>query len=289
MKRGILLLAMVSILLLPGCVEWKHETIVFRYDPERDELRMLVVYDGIFGGGDADSDIRQLGTVLARPRAFFFSNWIFEYDRDTWVKMAMREVTGDESVEFGEAQDTLIECVLQGARVMNGAFYLNHDGELAAWQRVTLTYASEVVAAANAYVNAAILSGDINASDLAISRGAQALVIDAATAGHAWVTLDANRFEVRIPASYDDYVAMLDETPEAELVLVRAAGLEISHSGSMMRVALALSPDSATAVSLPVAVGAYKPNLVDFVQREALMSPRPDRDHLVRRYVDLVP
>ncbi|MFP6837207.1 MAG: hypothetical protein VB948_14010 [Pseudomonadales bacterium] len=75
-------------LLLGGCVEFERQTMVYRHDTERDELRMLMIYEGIYGSGREERDRKELLSVLLRPRTFFFSNWLLEYDRDQWIELA---------------------------------------------------------------------------------------------------------------------------------------------------------------------------------------------------------
>ena len=78
-----------------SCIEFEQEKLTYVHDEEKDELRVTLTYEGIFGNLDkgqnsqhgpddittADSlnqqQIEQLESVLEQKRAFFFSNWIF--------------------------------------------------------------------------------------------------------------------------------------------------------------------------------------------------------------------
>ena len=70
----------------------RESEIVYYLDQEKDEIRMTLRYEGIFGnlkeGSSHDKvtpdklnqkQIEQLASVLNEKQAFFFSNWIFEY------------------------------------------------------------------------------------------------------------------------------------------------------------------------------------------------------------------
>jgi len=289
MKRLILVLAVAlgSLLTLSGCVEWERQTVTYRYHPDRDELRMLIVYDGVYSAGSLSSGIDQLRTVLARPRAFFFDNWISEYDRDAWVRLASEPAAEDMPEDLADAMEAVVDHMLDDVRVMNGAFYLNGNNELAAYQRLTLTHVSEFVAAVNTLVNAAVVHGEVDAGDFGFSADySDTLLRDAAWSGHEWLTLDAGEFSLHVPVTFDDYVAMLEASSETGLAWLRDAGVGISHASSTLAVRLPASGGSHSTLSLPVFPRAYKPNLVEFVEDEALMSPRPDLEALSRRFVD---
>src|SRR5437868_530942 len=85
------LLPFLGILLLTSCITFDHQTMDFQYDREKDRLLILQVYEGIHGeSGSADlteTEKGQLDTVMKTEATFFFSNWPFEYRRDTVEKL----------------------------------------------------------------------------------------------------------------------------------------------------------------------------------------------------------
>ena len=85
--------------LFSSCMEFESQEVVYRYHEAEDTLLVTLRYEGIFGtakegdfndpAGDdvpkaealSERQVEQLESVLAGGRAFFFSNWISEYNR----------------------------------------------------------------------------------------------------------------------------------------------------------------------------------------------------------------
>ena len=79
---------------LSSCIEFENQELIYHHDEEKDEIRMTLNYQGIFGNLDKGQNtqnnpedmatkdrlnqkqISQLESVLEQKRAFFFSNWI---------------------------------------------------------------------------------------------------------------------------------------------------------------------------------------------------------------------
>ena len=92
-----------------SCIEFEQEKLTYIHDEEKDELRVTLTYEGIFGNLDKGQNsqngpddittkdnlnqkqIEQLESVLAQKRAFFFSNWIFEYNQNTLKEILKNE------------------------------------------------------------------------------------------------------------------------------------------------------------------------------------------------------
>src|SRR5919198_2743031 len=80
---------LLPLALLTGCLEFGKQTMSYHYDKATDTLRIFQDYHGIFGEdakgkpgeGLSAEEQEQLESVLKGQRTFFFSNWIFEYNR----------------------------------------------------------------------------------------------------------------------------------------------------------------------------------------------------------------
>src|SRR5262245_49230124 len=83
-SRFLLLVACMG--LVTGCLEFEQQTLTYRYDAKTDTLRIFQSYQGIFGADGNDGlskdELEQLNSVLTGQRTFFFSNWVWEFNRD---------------------------------------------------------------------------------------------------------------------------------------------------------------------------------------------------------------
>ena len=152
-----------------SCIEFEQEKLTYVHDEEKDELRVTLTYEGIFGNLDKGQNsqngpddittkeslnqkqIEQLESVLAQKRAFFFSNWIFEYNQNTLkeiLKNEEEELTNEGKV-FGKPEKELIKALLDEIEVKNIGFYLDAKGRLCGAQTLRLSNASKVITMAN--------------------------------------------------------------------------------------------------------------------------------------------
>jgi len=158
------LLGLCLCLSFTGCIEFEKQELVYHHDQEKDEIRMTLRYEGIFGnlkGGQnmqknledkATPDmlnlfqIEQLASVLNEKQAFFFSNWLFEYKRVSLKAMLKDKPEGN---TFGQPEKDLIEALLKNVEIENVGFYKDKDGRLCGAQTLRLSNASKVISLAN--------------------------------------------------------------------------------------------------------------------------------------------
>ena len=126
---------------------------------EKDELRVTLRYEGIFGNLDKGKNsqngpyditakdtlnqkqIEQLESVLEKKRAFFFSNWIFEYNQNTLKEILKNEEEelATASIVFGKPDKDLIKALLDEIEVENVGFYVDAKGRLCGAQTLRLS------------------------------------------------------------------------------------------------------------------------------------------------------
>ena len=165
------LLARIFFLLMPlllsSCIEFESQEIVYHHDQEKDEIRMTLRYEGIFGNLKKSGQfvsyqktpedkatpeklnqlqIEQLASVLNEKQAFFFSNWLFEYKRVSLKAMLKDKPEGN---TFGQPEKDLIEALLKNVEIENVGFYKDKDGRLCGAQTLKLSHASKVISLAN--------------------------------------------------------------------------------------------------------------------------------------------
>ena len=150
---------------LSSCIEFETEEIVYHHDEEKDEIRMKLIYEGIFGNLKVGQNmqknpddkaapeklnqlqVEQLASVLNGDQAFFFSNWIFKYKRVALKEMLKEEPKG--SLAFGKPEKDLIEALIKNVEIDSVGFYRDKDGRLCGAQTLRLSNASKVISLAN--------------------------------------------------------------------------------------------------------------------------------------------
>ena len=145
MKRHVFLLG-ILLLACSSCVEFERQDLWFRYDEKEDTLRIFNRYGGVFSNGDENEAMRQLASVMAGGRAFFFSTWLLEYNA--------REVEQAQWPRGTRAEDrSLARMLLDNMSVRNGKFFLSAEGKLCSYQFVEVKNASRLVKAVNTWIN----------------------------------------------------------------------------------------------------------------------------------------
>ena len=148
-----------------SCIEFEREKLTYIHDEEKDELRITLAYEGIFGnldkGKNSQNDlyditstdslnqkqIEQIESVLEQERAFFYSNWIFEYNQNTLeqiLKKEEKELTTEGRV-LGKPEKELIKSLRAEIEVENVGFYEDAKGQLCGAQTFKLSNASKVI------------------------------------------------------------------------------------------------------------------------------------------------
>ena len=176
MKYSLSSLILFLCLTFSSCIEFERQKIPYVHDEEKDELRVTLTYEGIFGnlekgqnsqhGPDdittVDSlnqkQIEQLESVLEQKRAFFFSNWIFEYSASSSAKMLEKIIKENGQGKFGEAEKKLIELLHKNVEVQNIGFYKNKMEKLCGGQTLKISSISQVIASANEVIQRQIIA-----------------------------------------------------------------------------------------------------------------------------------
>jgi hypothetical protein len=158
-----------------SCIEFEREKLTYIHDEEKDELRITLRYEGIFGNLDKGQNsqhgpddiptdslnqqqIEQLESVLEEKRAFFFSNWIFEYSASSSAKMLEKIIKENGQGKFGEPEKKLIELLHKNVEVQNIGFYKNKIGKLCGGQTLKISNISQVLASANEVIQRQIIA-----------------------------------------------------------------------------------------------------------------------------------
>jgi hypothetical protein len=153
-----------------GCIEFEDQEIVYHHDEEKDEIRMTLCYEGIFGNLKKSGQfvsyqktpedkatpeklnllqVEQLASVLNEKQAFFFHNWMFEFKRVSLKAMLKDETQRRKGIMFGQPEKDLIEALIKNVEIENVGFYKDKDGRLCGAQNLRLSNASKVISLYN--------------------------------------------------------------------------------------------------------------------------------------------
>jgi hypothetical protein len=149
---------------LSGCIEFEEEEVQWRYLPDEDVLLVALRYEGIHGGdgkrdGEGkgekkpaaaeldDGEIGQLDAVMKGGRAFFFNNWIFEFNR-----RQLEEFLKKQGEETGLPQARLTQLLLKEVEVRNVGFFLDGRGHLCGAQTLQVGNVSGLLGLTNELV-----------------------------------------------------------------------------------------------------------------------------------------
>lgn len=256
-----------------GCLEFKEQTMTYRYVKAADELRIFQDYRGIFGAdADGKADVplsgdeqEQLDSVWKGQRTFFFANWIFEYDREDLE--GYRDALKDpEKTDLAAADrpkmEHLVGLVLDNVKVDNGPFYLDADGRLCGVQSVTVGKLSQIVAAVNGCTEIFLNQmQDENKEKPEDRKAVERFREDKAA---KFLQQDGNALVLRWPMSRQSYDKGFGaKADDAEAVKqARAAGIGITWADDVATFSIGKADDGLTSITLPVFDNEYVPNAI---------------------------
>ena len=107
-------------------MEFEDQEIRWRYLPENDVLVATLRYQGIYGGKEdkkrplesiSKKQAQQLASVMEVERAFFFNNWISEFNR-----AAFEQKLSESDQVHPSIQSKLFKLLLQEIKVVKDQF-----------------------------------------------------------------------------------------------------------------------------------------------------------------------
>ena len=185
----------VLLLLLPGCVQLTGQRITWFYDQAKDELQILIHYDGIHDSGnanDGEKGAQQIPRFVQEGNVMIL-DWPLQLE--TIRKAAEENGAGPLQKDWAQ--------LFQSLKVEAVGYYREPDGRVGAVQRITVPRASEFVAQANRLVSRTILA-KWPAADRTEGRTLQR-ICDAAEKGHDWIRLDGQSIRIDVPIQADEW------------------------------------------------------------------------------------
>lgn len=215
MKLTLLRVALLALPLgLGACADFNEQTLYLYHDQERDQLHLLILYQGIHYEGDPDESKKQLDEFFSQPwHLVIADHWLGHLRRD-------RLVSDLANFTSSPAEKRVSELLLRNLEVANGRFYQDDATRLCGYQRVTLRKASEFMQALNALVSEVISQEPLKGkAPYDFSERTRALFAQAASRRHPWFSLDGQSIRFRCPFDDGDYrrwkKAILSDAREA--------------------------------------------------------------------------
>lgn len=184
-----------AVLLCAGCdVTVDQQTNVIVMDPATDEVRALVVFEGIHARPDGIKEIKvfvESAQQFCLPRC----NGGRPFD------LAPAPEEKEPDTESARNSRAMRDLTRRHFVIRNRAFFLNPDGRLSGWQEITIRDARQYVAALNG-----LISDDVAHSSKApkppyMDDTTYALLKDAVRLHHQWIQIEPGRVSVTIPGS----------------------------------------------------------------------------------------
>jgi hypothetical protein len=184
---------------VPACVELTGQRLTWSYDPAKDEIVVLLHYDGIHdsGGDSSGKGVRQIPEFVAGGNVMLL-DWIGHLD------MAQLRARAEDPATKPLERDCA--KLLTTFRAEAIGHYREPDGRIGALQRITVPRASDFVRKANELINRSILEQSGEGTNPVDRR-----VRKAAETRHAWFRLDGNAIRVAVPVPPDQWAMLKAE------------------------------------------------------------------------------
>jgi hypothetical protein len=271
------LITCLAVLLLPGCIEFEKQTLVFRHYPETDTLVIWQHYEGIHGEdqehGLTETEREQLHSVVNGQRTFFFANWALEYS-DTIIDGNIKSLQDElnEGIEPKAAADiarqmlAFAKLIKKSVTIKNGPFYLNEQKRLSATQQVTIRNIGKIIRESNALFHVTNLQGDEVFTRFEEGDPNIELLEKSAHAKMKYVILKGQQLQFRWPMTAENFRKGLKDKEVAKAIaLARKAGVTIRHKDNLLIITAGKVKATDTFVSIPLPDVAFQPNATDAV------------------------
>ena len=221
-------------LTLSSCIEFENQEIVYEHDIEKDELRLVLRYEGIFGNLDKgqnskkdskdiatkktlnEKQIEQLESVINEKRAFFFTNWIFEYSPKTLPQFLEETIKRNDNGRFGKPEQDLIKALIENIELQNIGFHKNGQGQLCGAQTLRIQNFSEVLKLSNRVIRRQTIAhvpqlreelakGEVRNS---ISEENIQFLVKKMKDPYPFIQIDGNLLSFQFPNLYPDSVSI---------------------------------------------------------------------------------
>jgi len=212
---GLVLLA-AALWSMSGCVELTGQRISWFYDAVKDELQVLIHYDGIHDSGSS-----QHGKGIEQIPEFVRSGNVLIFDWPFHLEMGdVRKTLGDESADPRKKQWCRLIASIKTKPI---GYYREPNGRIGAAQLVTIPKARQFVRQLNEMINLEVAEETVP-PDEPLARTHRRMQA-AAKKGHQWLQLDGHAIRLQMPVHPEEWAVVKGEfLQELARSIVVAAG-----------------------------------------------------------------
>ncbi|MHB1156619.1 MAG: hypothetical protein ACYC26_07250 [Phycisphaerales bacterium] len=204
MRFGCAALTMI-LLAITGCVELTGQRLSFRYDAEKDELTALLFYDGIHDTNHDSTTPAEDLTEFVKNGDVMLADWALHI----FQPAQMKEKLAKADANLQPAERELMRQALESVHTHAIGHYRDAQGRIGAAQAITISDASKLVAAANAWINEQLHDKQID-EHYRYNR-TKKLLQDAAKKDHVWLKLDGNSIVYTTPVDRSEWAKLKAE------------------------------------------------------------------------------
>ena len=271
---------------LSSCIEFESQDLVYHHDDEKDEIRITLNYHGIFGNLDKGQNtqknpgdmvtngslnqkqIEQLESVLDQKRAFFFSNWIFEFSPKLLAQMLEDRSERNKDHRFGKAETVLIQNLMKNSELNNIAFYLGSNGKICGAQTLRIKNLSSILTLANKVIQGQTIANipqwrkELSSKELSTTPDKEAIQLleKKMATPYTFIKMDGNLLTLQFPSIYSDPEKMAqsvsNDLPHGAVVSMKDGDLIIKVG----------SPSGETGKLQKKCFDGYSPNAKNYLQ-----------------------
>tara|TARA_B100001094_G_scaffold330241_1_gene394987 strand:- start:336 stop:1181 length:846 start_codon:yes stop_codon:yes gene_type:complete len=203
-----------------------------------DTLLIALKYEGIYGATKAgfddrsqdvateeqlsDRQVEQLESVLAGGRAFFFNNWISEYNRAGCAEALQKMQDGKHpEMVFGDPEEKLLNALLDYSEVNNLGFYLDENKRLCGVQSMRISHFTRFIRLLNVFFRRQFVEKfpklrkeQSEAVKSSLSRESIDLLEQALKEDYDFLVHEGNLLSVQFPVAKLDYERVEEEMQE---------------------------------------------------------------------------
>lgn len=197
MASSLLVLLEIVLLVISGCVELTSQRISWFYDAPKDELRILIHYDGIHDSGDDthDEGVKQVREFVKNGDVMF-RDWAWH------LEMAdLRRQLHDPNTKALEKDEARL---FTSIKTEPAGYYREPDGRMGAAQLVTITEAKAFIRKLNGLISRQGLEDETKKDD--VMTRTQERMHAAAKDNYQWFTIEGHALRVTLPVHPDEWL-----------------------------------------------------------------------------------
>jgi len=275
---------LLCMLILSSCVEFERQTLIYKYDEKTDTLKMFQIYTGI-SGSDAlftisDKEKNELNSVFKGERTFFFSNWLYAYNR----KQLAGFIADPNSKKIKKYFIPLLKLIVDNTKITNGEFYYSRGKKLTAYQTATVRNITEIINEFNKIINSNLIKDFVSDKKFQYKASAS-MLLDSCKDSYKWVSIDGNSIRIKSPLAKSDFMKIKNDyndglikslaalqkgnnVPAVQSFMLLTSILQneivLNYSNQTAMLTVGTSEDNITTLNMHISNN-YSFNLIDYV------------------------